>query len=102
MTDYVTQPVASETAGSNPGQTLQDAHRIQYANFLAALRGEQEVRVGLAENRQSISVIVGAYESARTGKPVRLPHPRRQLNPKFCSKKPPQIRSVTTLTPCPR
>ena len=61
----------SATAGREPGQ-LSDAHRLQYENFLAALRGEAEVRVGLAENRQSISVIVGAYESARTGKPVRL------------------------------
>ncbi len=61
----------SATAGREPGQ-LSDAHRLQYENFLAALRGEAEVRVGLAENRQSISVIVGAYESARTGKPVKL------------------------------
>lgn len=59
------------SAGSNPGQ-LSDAHRYQYENFLAALRGEEEIRVGLAENRQSISVILGVYESARTGKPVRL------------------------------
>jgi UDP-N-acetyl-2-amino-2-deoxyglucuronate dehydrogenase len=59
------------SAGSNPGQ-LSDAHRYQYENFLAALRGEEEIRVGLAENRQSISVIMGVYESARTGKPVRL------------------------------
>jgi len=44
----------------------------QYNNFLAALSGEEKIRVGLAENRQSISVIVGAYESARTGKPVSL------------------------------
>ncbi|HSU34016.1 MAG TPA: Gfo/Idh/MocA family oxidoreductase [Propionibacteriaceae bacterium] len=62
---------ASATAGRDPGQ-LSDAHRLQYENFLAALRGEAEVRVGLAENRQSISVIVGAYESARTGLPVKL------------------------------
>ena len=64
----VTRPT---TAGRDPGQ-LSDAHRYQYENFLAALRGEAEVRVGLAENRQSIGVIVGAYESARTGRPVQL------------------------------
>ena len=59
------------TAGRDPGQ-LSDAHRYQYQNFLAALRGEAEIRVGLAKNRQSIGVIVGAYESARTGRPVSL------------------------------
>ena len=35
-------------------------------------RGEEKIRVGLAENQQSISVTVGAYESARTGEPVNL------------------------------
>ena len=59
------------TAGRDPGQ-LSDAHLYQYENFLAAFRGEAEIRVGLAENRQSISVITGVYESARTGRPVRL------------------------------
>jgi UDP-N-acetyl-2-amino-2-deoxyglucuronate dehydrogenase len=58
-------------AGRDPGQ-LSDAHRYQYENFLAALRGTEGVRVGLKENRQSIGVIVGAYESARTGRPVAL------------------------------
>ncbi|MCZ2402449.1 Gfo/Idh/MocA family oxidoreductase [Paenarthrobacter sp. Z7-10] len=58
-------------AGANPGQ-LSDAHRHQYLNFLAALRGDEEIRVGLAENRRSVSVILAAYESARTGQPVSL------------------------------
>jgi predicted dehydrogenase len=49
-----------------------DAHRRQYENFLAALAGEQPLRVDLETNRQSIAVITGVYESARTGKPVAL------------------------------
>ena len=53
-------------------EQLSDAHRYQYENFLAALRGTEEIRVGLAEHRQTLSVIVGAYESARTGGPVSL------------------------------
>lgn len=71
IAEYQHSDGSSATAGSNPGQ-LSDAHRYQYNNFLAALRGEEEIRVGLAENRQSISVILGVYESARTGRPVRL------------------------------
>jgi len=59
------------TAGSDPGQ-LSDAHRLQYLNFLAALDGDEPLRVTLETNRQSIGVITGAYESARTGKPVPL------------------------------
>lgn len=36
-----------------PGQTS-DAHRHQYENFLAAVRGEGETRVGLRENRRTV------------------------------------------------
>ena len=62
---------AGPTAGSDPGQ-LSDAHRLQYLNFLGALDGTEKLRVDLETNRQSIGVITGAYESARTGRPVRL------------------------------
>jgi UDP-N-acetyl-2-amino-2-deoxyglucuronate dehydrogenase len=59
------------TAGSDPGQ-LSDAHRLQYLNFLGALDGTERLRVDLETNRQSIAVITGVYESARTGRAVRL------------------------------
>jgi UDP-N-acetyl-2-amino-2-deoxyglucuronate dehydrogenase len=62
---------ATDTASSNPG-TLSDAHRRQYLNFLDALDGTAPLRVDLETNRQSIAVITGAYESARTGRPVAL------------------------------
>jgi predicted dehydrogenase len=66
-----TQGTSGPTAGSDPGQ-LSDAHRLQYLNFLGALDGTEQLRVDLATNRQSIGVITGVYESARTGRPVRL------------------------------
>jgi UDP-N-acetyl-2-amino-2-deoxyglucuronate dehydrogenase len=59
------------TASRNPGQ-LSDAHRRQYLNFLGALAGTEKLRVDLETNRQAIAVITGAYESARTGRPVSL------------------------------
>jgi predicted dehydrogenase len=62
---------AVPTAGGDPGQ-LSDAHRLQYLNFLGALDGTERLRVDLETNRQSIAVITGAYESARTGRPVSL------------------------------
>jgi UDP-N-acetyl-2-amino-2-deoxyglucuronate dehydrogenase len=66
-----TESRAVPTAGSDPGQ-LSDAHRLQYLNFLGALDGAETLRVDLETNRQSIGVITGAYESARTGQPVTL------------------------------
>jgi predicted dehydrogenase len=56
---------------SVPGQ-MSDAHLEQYRNFLAALRGEAELRVGLEENRLAVGLITGLYESVRTGRPVPL------------------------------
>lgn len=65
------QALREATAGSNPGQ-LSDAHRLQYLNMLGALDGTETLRVDLATNRQAIALITGAYESARTGRPVSL------------------------------
>jgi UDP-N-acetyl-2-amino-2-deoxyglucuronate dehydrogenase len=60
------------TTGSQAGGLSPLAHRRQYENFLAALAGEEPLRVDLETNRRSIGVITGVYESARTGKPVAL------------------------------
>lgn len=68
---YASTTQASLAAANDPGQ-LSDAHRLQYLNVLGALEGTEQLRVDLATNRQAIAVITGAYESARTGKPVSL------------------------------
>ncbi len=70
--DYVDESGESQTAGSDPGGLSTDAHRRQYENFLAALAGEEPLRVDLETNRQAIAIITGVYESARTGRPVSL------------------------------
>jgi predicted dehydrogenase len=72
VAQYAADPSAPLTAGSSPRGLSTSAHRAQYENFLAALAGTEAVRVDLATNRQAISIITGAYESARTGRPVRL------------------------------
>jgi UDP-N-acetyl-2-amino-2-deoxyglucuronate dehydrogenase len=72
VADYVTEPQAGASAGSDPGALWVDSHRRQYENFLAALAGEETLRVDLETNRQAIAIITGAYESARTGRPVSL------------------------------
>jgi predicted dehydrogenase len=73
IADYPDASVAAgKTAGSSPGQLAIDAHRRQYENFLAALAGQEALRVDLETNRQSIAIITGVYESARTGRSVAL------------------------------
>ena len=48
------------------------AHRRQLADFVDAVRTGRPPRVGTAEARTSLSVILALYESAATGRPVRL------------------------------
>ena len=70
--EYITGARAGASAGSDPGALSGDAHRRQYENFLAALSGDEQLRVDLETNRQAIAIITGVYESARTGRPVDL------------------------------
>jgi len=72
VANFVTEPQTDAGARSDPGALSIVAHRRQYENFLAALAGEETLRVHLETNRQAIAIITGAYESARTGRPVRL------------------------------
>ena len=49
------------------------AHRRQLADFVDAVTDGRPPRVGTAEARTSLSVILAMYESAATGRPVTLP-----------------------------
>ena len=47
-------------------------HAAQLRNFVAALQGREPLLVSVAEARKSIAIIHAIYDSARTGKPVKL------------------------------
>ena len=51
---------------------LGPAHRAQLADFIDAVRTGRPPSVGSADGRASLSVVLGMYESARTGRPVFL------------------------------
>lgn len=71
--DYPEALGATGADGGDPTAALQsNAHLAQYRNMLGAIAGTEPLRVGLEENRQSVALICGAYESARTGRPVQL------------------------------
>ena len=48
------------------------AHRAQLADFVRAITGGSPVRVGTAPARTALSVILAMYQSAATGRPVKL------------------------------
>lgn len=74
LADFASRLTASAqgpTGSREPG-ALSNAHHDQYRDFLHAVRGGERPRVGLAEARSALAVILAIYESQRTGKPVSL------------------------------
>ena len=63
---------AEQTAGSNPGQLANRPTSPPIREFPRRACREDALRVDLETNRQSIAIITGVYESARTGRPVSL------------------------------
>jgi UDP-N-acetyl-2-amino-2-deoxyglucuronate dehydrogenase len=64
--------VTADDALSPEDVPLGHAHRRQLADFVDAARTGRPPRVSTADARTSLSVILAMYESAATGKPVRL------------------------------
>jgi predicted dehydrogenase len=70
------EPGASERAGweaaerGHPG--FPSFHRLQIAEFLDAVRYGRTPAVTGRDARNSLAIILGIYESSRTGQPVRL------------------------------
>ncbi|QGN34185.1 Gfo/Idh/MocA family protein [Microlunatus sp. Gsoil 973] len=68
VTDSPPTPPSSEAA-----ESIDAAHRAQYADFLQAIGDHREPFVTVADGRLSLQVVLAIYESARTGRPVELP-----------------------------
>ena len=64
--------VTDEDALEPEDVPLGRAHQRQLADFVEAVRTGRPPRVGTAEARTALSVILAIYESAATGRPVRL------------------------------
>ena len=67
--------VTADDALSPEDVPLGHAHRRQLADFVDAVRTGRPPRVGTTDARTSLSVILALYESAATGRPVRLEQP---------------------------
>jgi UDP-N-acetyl-2-amino-2-deoxyglucuronate dehydrogenase len=64
-------PSTAPGAGSDPG-CLSMAHRDQLADFVEAVKHDREPSVTVEEGRKPLAIIAAIYESARTGKSVRI------------------------------
>jgi len=58
-------------AASDPTAIAGDGHQIQIADLLAAIREDRDPMVTGDEARKAVELILGIYESARSGRPVK-------------------------------
>jgi UDP-N-acetyl-2-amino-2-deoxyglucuronate dehydrogenase len=71
----VTTSGASDTGlgASDPAAIRMDLHTKQYRDFLDAINNGTDPLITPIEARKPVEIILAVYESARTGKPVKLP-----------------------------
>lgn len=63
----------SSGGASDPKAISFVGHQLQLQDFVEAIRDSRPPRVDGAEGRRSVEIILAIYESARTGRSVRLP-----------------------------
>ncbi|MFL5576495.1 MAG: Gfo/Idh/MocA family protein [Gemmatimonadaceae bacterium] len=71
--DYDDDDKLVETASTNPPTVYGFGHEAYYRNVLAVLRGEALADTDGRAGRKSLELILGIYESAKTGREVPLP-----------------------------
>ena len=71
--DYDDDDKLVETAATNPPNVYGFGHQGYYRNVVAVLRGDATPDTDGRAGRKSLELILGIYESARTGREVTLP-----------------------------
>jgi UDP-N-acetyl-2-amino-2-deoxyglucuronate dehydrogenase len=71
--DYDDDDKLIDAANTSPPTVYGFGHEAYYRNVLAVLRGEAKPGTDGREGRKSLELILGIYESAKTGREVPLP-----------------------------
>jgi UDP-N-acetyl-2-amino-2-deoxyglucuronate dehydrogenase len=71
--DYDDDDKLIDTANTNPPNVYGFGHEGYYRNVLAVLRGEAKPDTDGRAGRKSLELILGMYESAKTGREVPIP-----------------------------
>ena len=71
--DYDDDDKLVEAASTNPPNVYGFGHEGYYRNVLAVLRGEAKPETDGRAGRKSLELILGMYESAKTGREVPIP-----------------------------
>lgn len=63
---------AQTTSASDPQSLDPLEHAPQYRNFLAALRGEEELVLDARKGREALEIIIGIYRASESGRRIKL------------------------------
>lgn len=74
-TASVKDQAAQREAAAKQGTIWGDAHRAQFQNFLEAIRTNGKPLIDGRAARRPVEIVLGFYESQRTGQPVELKQP---------------------------
>jgi UDP-N-acetyl-2-amino-2-deoxyglucuronate dehydrogenase len=69
------QPTGSSIAGTSSVDIWHHGHRRQIADFLSALKQDNQPMVNGEEGRKALAIILAVYQSAKTGQPVNMDKP---------------------------
>jgi UDP-N-acetyl-2-amino-2-deoxyglucuronate dehydrogenase len=75
--DYDDDDKLVDAASTNPPTVYGFGHEGYYRNVLAVLRGQAKAETDGRAGRKSLELILGIYESAKTGRDVPIPLARR-------------------------
>ncbi|CAK4836401.1 unnamed protein product [Aphanomyces euteiches] len=64
---------AAAPAGADPRSALNNAHRLQFEDMIAAIHENREPFINGIEGRAPVEIILAIYESAKTGKTIQFP-----------------------------
>ena len=77
FSDYDDDDKSIDTANTNPSSVYGFGHQGYYRNVVSVLRGQAKPETDGRAGRKSLELILGIYESAKTGREV--PIPLRQI-----------------------
>jgi predicted dehydrogenase len=73
--DEAATRLETEKVVKDPGAVWGDAHREQIKDFIRAIQTNTQPLIHGAEGRKPLEIILGVYESAKSGKEVTLGSP---------------------------
>ena len=72
LLDFSSNNTSAAGGFNDPSKISNVGHVRQIENFIASLKGDAELEVGIAEGREALRLILAAYDSSQTGSVINM------------------------------